>query len=67
VARKVDVNDLVGADEIADRLDVSARQVVHTWRRRHPDFPQPVAKLRQGYIWAWPDVQAWARKTGRAE
>jgi hypothetical protein len=34
------------------------------WRRRHADFPQP-AKQEAALIWAWPDVERWARKTGR--
>lgn len=40
-------------------------RVVHDWRRRHPDFPQPIARLALGYVWAWSDVAAWARSTGR--
>jgi hypothetical protein len=65
VGRKVDVDDLVGAAEIADRLDVAHRETVINWRRRYPDFPQPVAELRGALIWSWPDVEAWARVTGR--
>ena len=70
MARKVDVNDLVGAQEIADELGVGRAQV-HKWRERRLDFPLPVATLggtggRAGFlVWAWPDVEAWARKTGR--
>lgn len=58
------MSDLVGAAEIALRLDVE-RRTVHDWRRRHPDFPQPVAKLEQAMVWAWPDVERWAKNTGR--
>jgi transposase-like protein len=65
MGRKVDVDDLVGAAEIADRLDVAHRETIHVWRRRYPDFPQPVAELRQALIWSWPDVERWARSTGR--
>lgn len=64
MGRAVDVGDLVGASEIADRLGI-ARQSVHQLRRRHPDFPAPVVSLRQALVWAWPDVEAWARRTGR--
>jgi predicted DNA-binding transcriptional regulator AlpA len=64
VGRKVDVVDLVGAAEIADRLGI-ARQSVHQLARRHADFPQPVATLRQAMVWNWPDVERWARATGR--
>ena len=59
------MTQLVGAAEIAERLGVKRPGVVHDWRRRHPDFPKPVAHLRQAMIWAWPDVERWARKTGR--
>jgi hypothetical protein len=66
MGRKVDVADLVGAAEIANRLGVGSVQTVHSWRRRHPDFPAPVAHLNQGIIWNWPDVERWAKATGRA-
>jgi len=65
MGRQVDVNDLVGAAEIADRLGLAQVQTVHTLRRRHPDFPEPVASLKRAHIWAWPDVAAWAQATGR--
>jgi predicted DNA-binding transcriptional regulator AlpA len=63
--RRIDVDQLVGAAEIAQRLGVKRPQVVHDWRRRHPDFPAPVAELHAALVWAWPDVERWARKTGR--
>jgi hypothetical protein len=59
------VENLVGAAEIAERLGVKRQQVVHDWRRRYPDFPLPVARLRQALIWNWPEVERWARATGR--
>jgi len=65
MGRRVDVTNLVGASEIANRLGLARGQVVHEWRRRHADFPEPVARLRQAMVWYWPDVEAWARATGR--
>ena len=65
MGRKIDVDDLVGAAEIAERLGWSHAQNVHTIRRRHSDFPQSVATLRQAMVWSWPDVEKWARATGR--
>ncbi len=59
------MDQLVGAAEVAQRLGVGRPQVVHDWRRRHPDFPEPVAVLKQAMVWHWPDVERWARKTGR--
>ena len=65
MGRKVDVEDLVGAAEIATRLEVKRPQVVHEWRKRHSDFPEPVAILSNGLIWDWRDVARWASATGR--
>lgn len=59
------MNDLVGAAEIAERLGLAHPQTVHTIRRRHPDFPEPVARLKTAMVWNWPDVERWAKSTGR--
>ena len=67
VGRRVDVDDLVGAAEIAERLGRGSASLIHDWRRRYDDFPPPVLQLRQGHVWHWPDVEAWARATGRLE
>lgn len=56
---------LVSAREIADRLGVKRTQVVYEWRRRHPDFPRPLVTLSVGSIWSWPEVERWAKRTGR--
>ena len=56
---------LVGAHEIAERLGLSHAQSVHTIRKRHADFPAPVANLKTAMIWDWRDVEKWARETGR--
>ena len=57
--------DLVGTHEIAERLGLAHAESVHTWRRRYPDFPRPVAVLKIGYVWIWDDVAAWATLHGR--
>ncbi len=65
MGRKVDVDRLVGAGEIAQRLGVGRTSVVHDWRRRHDDFPEPVKEFQMGLLWNWPDVEKWAKRTGR--
>ncbi len=65
MTRRVEVTDLVGAHEIAQRLGVARPQVIHEWRRRHADFPQPIATLVTAMIWDWKDIERWARSTGR--
>jgi predicted DNA-binding transcriptional regulator AlpA len=65
VGRRLDVDQLVGTTEIAQRLGVKRQGVVHDWRRRHADFPKPVAHLKTALVWYWPDVRKWAKATGR--
>lgn len=65
MGRQVDSEDLVSAVEIAQRLGGRRPQVVYDWRRRHADFPAPLTKVGAVHVWNWPDVEAWARKTGR--
>jgi predicted DNA-binding transcriptional regulator AlpA len=65
MGRRLDVDQLVGAAEIAERVAVKRSTVIHDWRHRHDDFPQPVLRLRGVLIWYWPDVERWARRTGR--
>lgn len=59
------MDQLVGAEEIAERLGLARYQRVHELRRRNPDFPAPVKTLKRAMVWAWPDVERWARRTGR--
>jgi predicted DNA-binding transcriptional regulator AlpA len=66
MGKRLDVTLLVGAAEIAARLGLSRPQIVHTWRRRYPDFPEPVLVLDMGHLWYWPAVEAWAKRSGRA-
>lgn len=67
VGRRVDVDELVGAAEIAARLGVKRLQVVHDWRRRHGEFPRPVVAVSRTLVWYWPDVRQWAAQTGRLD
>jgi hypothetical protein len=63
----VEPSDLVGTAEIAERLGIAQTETIHAWRRRYPDFPAPVATLKAALIWSWPDVEAWAKATGRLQ
>jgi hypothetical protein len=65
MGRRLDVDELVGATEIAERLGLAQPQTVHSWRQRYPDFPSPVVTLKQALVWYWPDVARWARRTRR--
>ncbi|BEL07783.1 hypothetical protein Q0Z83_059740 [Actinoplanes sichuanensis] len=50
---------LMGAREIADRLNVSrlrAQQIIHK-----RGFPEPYAVLAMGSVWAATDVEEWIK------
>ncbi len=67
MAKFVRPEDLVGAHEIAERLGLAFPNLVHTWRRRHKNFPAPIRSLEAGLIWDWREVEQWLRTTGRLE
>lgn len=50
--------DLVSVAELAARAGRSTN-TIQSWRRRHADFPLPVAQLAAGPIWSWPSVNRW--------
>lgn len=61
------MTDLVSVTEIAERAGTTPG-TVHSWRRRHADFPRPIAELAIGPVWSWPDVERWLaveRRPGR--
>jgi predicted DNA-binding transcriptional regulator AlpA len=64
--RFVRAPDIVGAKDIAQRLGLAHPQSVSGLRRRHDDFPPPIAGLGKALVWAWPDVEAWALRSGRS-
>jgi predicted nucleic acid-binding protein len=57
--------ELVSVAEVAARAGRSTN-TIQSWRRRHPDFPTPVAQLATGPVWAWPPVADWIAARPRA-
>lgn len=60
-------HSMVSVTEIAQRLGRSVG-AIHQARRRHADFPAPLATLATGPVWAWSDIERWAaipRRSGR--
>ncbi len=60
MGRKVDIDDLVGAHEIAIRLRIACPQVVREWRCEPRDFRELVAKMKTRLNWDWREVETWA-------
>lgn len=56
----------VGEKEIGERLGVR-KQTVAMWLHRPPVVPLPPPRwtVSGNPAWNWPDVEAWARDTGR--
>ena len=63
VGRLIDVDHLVSAIHIAERLGC-ARPTVYSWIDTDPAFPAPVftsaGPVSRGVrLWYWPDVEEW--------
>lgn len=65
MGRKLDVDLLVGTADIVARLGLGEQRTVHAWIRRYNDFPAPVVSRERVMLWYWPEVEAWAKQTGR--
>jgi hypothetical protein len=63
----VDLDDLVDGADIAELIGVASANVVGIYRRRYADFPAPVWVSRGGrcQLWLQPEIERWARSTGR--
>ena len=65
MGRRIDVDNLVTADQIAERLNVADLSVVYNWARRHKTFPAPVLERgKRIRMWDWPEVKEWATEHG---
>jgi predicted DNA-binding transcriptional regulator AlpA len=53
--------EIVGLSEIAEMLGVTTRTVARY--RTRDDFPEPLARLRGGFVWRRADVERWAKAT----
>ena len=64
---KVDTEDLLDSNEVAELLGLGNNRAVSTYRARYDDFPEPVIEKPSGkcVLWLRSDIEAWARKTGR--
>ena len=67
MAPQVNTEDLISASEVAAILGLSHYNTVTTYLRRYPEMPRPVIDKSRSRIRLWlrPEVEAWARETGR--
>ena len=53
MGRKVDTDDLIDAQGVADMLALAQRNTVSLYQRRYPEMPRPVVDLGQGRCKMW--------------
>lgn len=59
---RVETEDLLDAQGVADVLGLSHRNTVSQYQRRYPDMPRPVIDLGDGRVklWLQPEIEQWA-------
>lgn len=63
VGRKVDTEDLIDAQGVADLLGLAQRNTVSLYQRRYTDMPRPVVDLGHGRckMWLRTEIAAWSK------
>lgn len=69
MSRKIDVDDLIDANEVARLLGLAHRNSVTTYLNRYPDMPRPTVEIRGSRIrlWSRPEIVNWATRPGRTK
>jgi hypothetical protein len=69
MGRKIDVDDLIDANEVARLLGLAHRNSVTTYLNRYPDMPRPTVEIRGSRIrlWSRPEIMSWATRPGRTK
>ena len=68
MARRVHIDDLIDAHDVARILGLTHRNTVSQYLRRYSDMPRPVLDLGRGRpsLWLRPEIERWhARQVER--
>jgi predicted DNA-binding transcriptional regulator AlpA len=59
---RVNTEDLIDAQEVAEILGISHRNTVFLYQRRYDDMPRPAVDLGDGRVKLWlrPQIEQWA-------
>lgn len=62
VGRRVDVDDLLDANGVAELLGLAHRNTVSVYQHRYDDMPRPVREFgdRRAKLWLRPEIEQWA-------
>ena len=63
VARRVDVDDLIDATDVARILGLAQPNSVHLYMRRYADMPRPVVDRgpKRAKLWLKTEIENWHR------
>ena len=61
---RVDTNDLIDTQGVAEILGLAYRNTVLQYQHRHADMPKPVFDLGKGRVKLWlrPEIEQWAEQ-----
>jgi predicted DNA-binding transcriptional regulator AlpA len=62
MGRKVDVDDLLDANGVAELLSLAHRNTVSVYQHRYEDMPRPVREFgdRRTKLWLRSEIEEWA-------
>jgi predicted DNA-binding transcriptional regulator AlpA len=65
MARRVLVDDLIDAQDVARILGLAYRNTVSQYQTRYPDMPRPVVNLGRGrpMLWLGSEIERWHDRT----
>lgn len=61
MGRKVDIDDLIDADQVAKILGLSSSRAVYVYLDRYPDMPRPALDRgrNKARLWLRPEIANW--------
>lgn len=65
MGRRVDLDDIIDAGDVAEMIGLSRRNSVYTYQKRHADFPKPVLEHGRCRHWLRPDIARWMKRRGK--
>ena len=63
MGEKIDPDDVIDAQGVADLLGLAQRNTVSLYQRRYPEMPRPVIDMGQGRckLWIRSEIERWKR------
>lgn len=61
MGRRVDIDDLIDAQEVARILGLAYRNTVSEYQTKYADMPRPILDLGRGRsrLWLRPEIEGW--------